>query len=97
MDNVTIGSKIDSTRQSYSVEHVTLILTSAQTETGDIFLPLGASLHRLPRVGNRRLLNTGFQFCVNGDPEKVIPGKWFLFIGEENREPGCTVKGHKGR
>jgi hypothetical protein len=33
----------------------------------------------------------------NGDPEKVIPGKWFLFIGEENREPGCTTKGHKSR
>ncbi|HEX4200472.1 MAG TPA: tyrosine-type recombinase/integrase [Chthoniobacterales bacterium] len=38
-----------------------------------------------------------FNFVHNGDPEKVIPGKWFLFIGEENRESGCTVKGHKNR
>jgi hypothetical protein len=27
----------------------------------------------------------------------VVPGQWFLYIGEDNREPGCTVKGHKGR
>jgi integrase len=33
----------------------------------------------------------------NGDPEKVIPGEWFLFIGEDNREPGCTTKGHTAR
>jgi len=33
----------------------------------------------------------------NGDPEKVIPGQSFLYIGEDNREPGCTLKGHKAR
>src|SRR6478752_1499074 len=38
-----------------------------------------------------------FNFVRNGDTEKVIPGQWFLFIGEDNREPGCTIKGHKGR
>jgi len=29
------AAKIDSTRQSYSVKHVTLILTRAQAETDD--------------------------------------------------------------
>jgi Phage integrase family/Phage integrase SAM-like domain len=38
-----------------------------------------------------------FNFVKNGDPEKVIPGKWFLLISEDHREPGCTVKGHKDR
>ena len=33
----------------------------------------------------------------NGDSEKVIPGQWFLFIGEDHREPGCTIKGHTKR
>ena len=40
MDKVTIGSKVDSNRQAYSVKHVTLILNRAQKETDDIFLPL---------------------------------------------------------
>ena len=54
LDNVTVGSKIESKRQSYSVEQVTLFLTRAQRETDDIFLPLpGASLHRMPRLGDR--------------------------------------------
>jgi integrase len=38
-----------------------------------------------------------FNFVRNGDREKVIPGQWFLFIGEDNREPGCTIKGHTAR
>src|SRR5262249_27784174 len=50
-------------------------------------------------VGNFRLTRrtVDFNFVRNGDPEKVIPGQWFLFIGEDNREPGCTIKGHKAR
>jgi hypothetical protein len=50
------------------------------------------------RVSEIADCSTGdFNFVKNGDPEKVIPGKWFLFIGEDHREPGCTTKGHKSR
>jgi integrase len=98
MDKVTIGSKVDSTRQSYSVVQVTLILTRAQTETDDIFLPLLVQAYTGCRVSEIVDCSTlDFNFVHNGDLEKVIPGKWFLFIGEENREAGCTVKGHKNR
>jgi integrase len=38
-----------------------------------------------------------FNFVKNSDQEEVIPGKWFLFIGEDHRELGCTTKGHKSR
>jgi integrase len=99
MDKVAVGSKIDSTRQSYSVKQVTLILTRAQTETTDeIFLCLLTEAYTGCRVSEIADCSTlDFNFVKNGDPEEVIPGKWFLFIGEENREPGCTVKGHKNR
>jgi integrase len=99
MDKVAVGSKIDSTRQSYSVDQVTLILTSAQTETADeIFLSLLTEAYTGCRVSEIADCSTlDFNFVKNGDPEKVIPGKWFLFIGEDHREPGCTTKGHKSR
>jgi integrase len=98
MDKITIGSKVDSNRQPYSVKHVTLILNRAQAETDDIFLPLLVQAYtgcRVSEIVDCSALD--FNFAMNGDPEKVIPGKWFLFIGEENREPGCTTKGHKRR
>ena len=98
MDKVAVGSKIESTRQSYSVDQVTLILSRAQTETDDIFLPLLSQAYSGCRVSEIADCSTrDFNFVKNGDPEKVIPGKWFLFIGEDNREPGCTTKGHKSR
>jgi integrase len=98
MDKITIGSKVDSNRQPYSVKHVTLILNRAQAETDDIFLPLLVQAYTGCRVSEIVDCSTlDFNFVMNGDPEKVIPGKWFLFIGEENREPGCTTKGHKRR
>jgi integrase len=98
LDNVTVGSKIESKRQSYSVEQVTLILTRAQRETDDIFLPLLAQAYTGCRVSEIVDCSTlDFNFVKNGDSEKVLPGQWFLYIGEDNREPGCTVKGHKGR
>jgi integrase len=98
MDKVALGSKIESKRQPYSVEHVTLILNRAQAETDDIFLPLLVQAYTGCRVSEIVDCSTlDFNFVHNGDSEKVIPGKWFLFIGEENREPGCTVKGHKNR
>src|SRR5260370_66499 len=98
LDNVAVGSKIESTRQSYSVEQVTLILTRAQAETDDIFLPLLVQAYSGCRVSEIVDCSTlDFNFVKNGAPEKVVPGEWFLFIGEDNREPGCTVKGHKGR
>jgi hypothetical protein len=37
-----------------------------------------------------RLRASDFNFVKNGDPEKVVLGQWFLYIGEDNREPGCT-------
>ena len=40
MDRVAVGSKVESKRQPYSVEQVTLILNRAQHETDEIFLPL---------------------------------------------------------
>jgi integrase len=98
MDKVAVGSKVDSKRQSYSVEHVTLILNRAQSETDDIFLPLLTEAYTGCRVSEIVDCSTrDFNFVKNGDPEKVIPGKWFLFISEDHREPGCTVKGHKDR
>jgi len=50
-----LQDKIESKRQPYSVEQVTLILTRAQATTDDIFLPLLAKLTRLPDIGDRRL------------------------------------------
>ena len=38
MDNVVVGSKIESKRQPYSVDQVTMILTRAKATTDDIFL-----------------------------------------------------------
>jgi len=98
MDNVAVGSKIESKRQPYSVAQVTLILTRAQATTDDIFLPLLAQAYSGCRVSEIVDCSTlDFNFVRNGDPEKVIPGQWFLFIGEDNREPGCTTKGHTTR
>ena len=77
---------------------MTLILSRAQTETDDIFLPLLSQAYTGCRVSEIADCSTrDFNFVRNGDPEKVIPGQWFLFIGEDNREPGCTIKGHKSR
>jgi integrase len=98
MDKVAVGSKIDSKRQPYSVEQVSLILTRAQAETDDIFLPLLVQAYSGCRVSEIVDCSTrDFNFVRNGDPEKVIPGEWFLFIGEDHREPGCTTKGHTKR
>jgi len=98
MDKVAIGSKIESKRQPYSVEQVSLILTRAQAETDDIFLPLLVQAYTGCRVAEIVDCSTlDFNFVRNGDAEKVIPGQWFLFIGEDNREPGCTTKGHTAR
>ncbi|HEX4200278.1 MAG TPA: phage integrase SAM-like domain-containing protein, partial [Chthoniobacterales bacterium] len=96
MDKVAVGSKIDSTRQSYSVKHVTLILTSAQTETADeIFLSLLAEAYTGCRVSEIADCSTrDFNFVKNGDPEKVIPGKWFLFI---HRGAGRAVRRYGDR
>jgi integrase len=78
---------------------VTRILTRAQAETDDeVFLSLLTEAYTGCRVSEIADCSTlDFNFVMNGDPEKVLPGKWFLFIGEENREPGCTTKGHKRR
>jgi len=98
MDNVVIGSKIESKRQPYSVDQVSQILTRAQAETDDIFLPLLVQAYSGCRVSEIVDCSTlDFNFVRNGDREKVIPGQWFLFIGEDNREPGCTIKGHTPR
>ena len=98
MDNVVVGSKIESKRQPYSVDQVSRILTRAQAETDDIFLPLLVQAYSGCRVSEIVDCSTrDFNFVRNGDREKVIPGQWFLFIGEDNREPGCTIKGHTPR
>jgi integrase len=98
MDNVVVGSKIESKRQPYSVDQVSRILTRAQAETDDIFLPLLVQAYSGCRVSEIVDCSTlDFNFVRNGDREKVIPGQWFLFIGEDNREPGCTIKGHTAR
>jgi integrase len=98
MDNVMVGSKIESKRQPYSVDQVRRILARAQAETDDIFLPLLVQAYSGCRVSEIVDCSTlDFNFVRNGDLEKVIPGKWFLFIGEDHREPGCTIKGHKAR
>jgi hypothetical protein len=70
MDKVAVGSKIESTRQPYSVEQVTLILNRAQHQTDDIFLPLVSQAYsgcrvpgagfRVPGFGDRRLLHARF-------------------------------------
>ena len=86
------------TGRSASVEQVSLILTRAQAETDDIFLPLLVQAYTGCRVAEIVDCSTlDFNFVRNGDAEKVIPGQWFLFIGEDNREPGCTIKGHTAR
>jgi integrase len=98
MDNVVVGSKIESKRQPYSVEQVTLILTRAQATTDDIFLSLLTEAYTGCRISEIVDCSTlDFNFVRNGDRERVIPGQWFLFIGEDNREPGCTTKGHTTR
>ena len=77
---------------------MTLILNRAQAETNDIFLSLLVQAYSGCRVSEITDCSTlDFNFVRNGDPEKVIPGQWFLYIGEDNREPGCTIKGHKAR
>jgi hypothetical protein len=86
MDNVVVGSKIESKRQPYSVEQVTLILTRAQATTDDIFLSLLTEAYTGCRISEIVDCSTlDFNFVRNGDPEKVILGQWFLFIGEESR------------
>jgi integrase len=98
MDKVAVGSKVESKRQPYSVEQVTLILNRAQHATDDIFLSLLTEAYTGCRISEIVDCSTlDFNFVRNGDPERMIPGQYFLFIGEDNREPGCTVKGHKGR
>jgi integrase len=98
MDKVAVGSKVESKSQPYSVHQVTLILNRAQHETDDIFLPLLVEAYTGCRISEIADCSTlDYNFVHNGDPEKVIPGQWFLYIGEDNREPGCTTKGHKSR
>src|SRR5260370_28402003 len=98
MDKIAVGTKIDSKRQPYSVEQVTLILTRAQAATDDIFLSLLVQAYSGCRVSEIVDCSTlDFNFVRNGDSEKVIPGEWFLFIGEDNREPGCTTNTHTAR
>ena len=98
MDKVAVGTKIDSKRQPYSVDQVSLILTRAQLETEDIFLPLLVQAYSGCRVSEIVDCSTlDFNFVRNGDPEKTISGQYFLFIGEDHQEPGCTIKGHTAR
>jgi len=98
MDKVVVGSKIESKRQPYSVDQVTLILTRAQATTDDIFLSLLTEAYTGCRISEIVDCSTlDFNFVRNGDSERVIPGQWFLFIGEDHREPGCTIKGHTKR
>jgi integrase len=98
MEKVAVGGKVESKRRPYSVEQVTHILNRAQHETDDIFLSLLTEAYTGCRISEIVDSNTrDFNFVKNGDLEKVIPGQWFLFIGEDNREPGCTIKGHKAR
>ena len=98
MDKVAVGSKVESKRQPYSVDQVTLILNRAQAEPDEIFLSLLTEAYTGCRISEIVDCSTlDFNFVRNGDPEKVIPGQWFLFIGEDHREPGCTTKGHTAR
>jgi hypothetical protein len=94
MDNVVVGSKIESKRQPFSVDQVRRILTRAQAETDDIFLPLLVQAYRGCRVSEIVDCSTlDFNFVRNGDREKVIPGQWFLLIGEDNRERAARLRG----
>jgi hypothetical protein len=73
-----------------------ILVILAQHETNDIFLSLLTEAYTGCRISEIADSNTrDFNFVKNGDLEKVIPGQWFLFIGEDNREPGCTIKGTK--
>jgi hypothetical protein len=77
---------------------VTRILTSAQNEPDEVFLCLLTEAYTGCRVSEIADCSTlDFNFVKNGDQEEVIPGKWFLYVGENHREPGCTTKGHKSR
>ena len=70
LDNVAVGSKIKSKRQSYSVAQVTHILTRAQAEIDDIFLPLLVQAYSGCRVSEIVDCSTrDFNFVKNGDPE----------------------------
>jgi len=60
-------------------------------------VPTDRSLYGLPVSEIADCSTLDFNFVKNSDQEEVIPGKWFLFIGEDHREPGCTTKGHKSR
>ena len=76
MDNVVVGSKIESKRQPYSVEQVTLILTRAQATTDDIFLSLLTEAYTGCRVSEIADCSTrDFNFVRNGNSEGVIPGR----------------------
>jgi integrase len=98
MDKVSIGSKVESTRQGYTVQQVTTILQAAQNETPDIFLPLLTQAYSGMRVAEISDCSTRcFNFVRTGDRETVTPGEWHLYIGEDNREAGQTTKGHKSR
>jgi integrase len=98
MDNVSIGSKVDSTRKAYTVEQVTTILQGAQKESYDIFLPLLVQSYSGMRVAEIADCSTrDFNFVRDNDQETVTPGQWHLYIGEDNREPGQTTKGHRRR
>ncbi len=77
-DNVAVGSKIESKRQPYSVEQVSLILTRAQAETDDIFLPLLVQAYSGCRISEIVDCSTlDFNFVRNGDPENAeAPDFW---------------------
>jgi site-specific recombinase XerD len=94
MDNVVVGSKIESTRQPYSVEQVTLILSRAQHETDEIFLSLLTEAYTGCRISEIVDCSTlDFNFVRNGDAEKVVPGQWFLFIGGITGSPVARSRG----
>jgi len=76
MDKVAFGSKIESKRQPYSVEQVSLILTRAQAETDDIFLPLLVQAYSGCRISEIVDCSTlDFNFVRNGTNTTCISCK----------------------
>jgi integrase len=79
MDNIVVGSKIESKRQPYSVEQVTLILSRAQHETDEIFLSLLTEAYTGCRVSEIADCSTrDINFVKNGGDKTLLPtrGGW---------------------
>jgi integrase len=71
LDKVTVGTKIESKRQSYSVEQVTRILRRAQRETHDLFLPVLTQAYSGCRVSEIADCSTlDFNFVRTAIPRK---------------------------